>query len=324
MSETQKTSNSKTSLSEGLKKIPAVAFWIFLVAIVLLAGIISISSNAEKTDAARAKEITKQLRCLECEGLSIYDSDTKTSNSISKDVSRRLKSGDSEAEIFSYYESVYGEFIRLAPTSDKGNWLIYVVPSFFVIVFLGAIFLSIKNNVSGKTIIAFWVIAGVLFVAGLGIFISDSKAETKSASESNTKSTEELLQQAVDESPNNGNYRSLAIVQFASEDYVKALQNFDKAVELNEKDAESQGYASYIVFLSGEYELAKTRAQKAVESNSQDVTALFFRGLISLQTPESDAAKKSANEKIANTDFDQVLKLAPDSNFAEQIRTIRS
>lgn len=314
--------------SNGIKfstitKIKPALFWGLIFVVVLIAGVFSFSKSEQQTVQQKTKSITSQLRCLECEGLSVNDSETQTSKTISKDVAKRLEDGQSSDEIFSYYESVYGEFIRLAPTAQSGNWLIYVVPSFFVVVLGLAIFLSIRSSSSPKIQIAFWALAGIFFIGGVFVFVADSNESVKNVEQTKQKSSEELLQQSVRESPNNSNYRNLAIVQFAKDDFVNALQNFDRAVELDPKDATSKGYGSYIVFLSQQYELALERANDAVASNSQDPTALFFRGLIYFQSPEPDNFKNAENIRRANLDFDEVLRIAPKSDFARQIEEVR-
>lgn len=321
---TSEVSDVKADKQSLLTKIPTKVFWTLLVGVVLVAGVISYTGNSKPSDSERTKSITKKLRCLECEGLSIYDSDTKTSKTIAKDVERRVKAGESTSEINSYYVGIYGEFILLAPTAKSGNWLIYLVPLFFVAVLLMAIFLSVRKNVSWRLQAVLWIVAGVVFASGLVIFVNDSKSTEKKSAIVQEKSAQELLQQAVDESPNNGNYRSLAIVQFAKEDYVNALKNFDKAAKLNEQDAESRGYAAYIVSLTGQYDIALDRANEAVAAKSDDVTALFFRGLIYYQKPASATSTKQANLELANADFDQVLALAPQSEFASQINDLRT
>ncbi len=306
-----------------MTKTKPTIFWGLILVVIFAAGIYSLNGNGEQSIEQRKVSITSQLRCLECEGLSVRDSETETSKTISKDVEKRLRQGQSKDEIFNYYESVYGEFIRLAPTAKGGNWLIYVVPSFFVIVLGIAIFLSIRSSTAVRTQIIFWALVGVVFVVGIVVFVLDSNKSVKTIERANQRSSEELLQQSVLESPNNANFRNLAIVQFAKEDYVNALKNFDRAVELDSKDATSQGYAAYIVHLSGEYELALGRANAAVATDPENVTALFFRGLILFQSPELDSFKNAENIRRANLDFDEVLRLAPNGEFARQINQIR-
>ncbi len=324
MTETKKS----IGIKERFAQLPARPFWAALVVAMIIFAIVSFAQKSEPSNAQRTKSINQQLRCLECEGLSIYDSDTKTSKTIAKDVARRVKAGESDKTIFAYYENIYGEYIRLAPTSDSGNWLIYVVPAFFIAVFVVAIFLSVSKRASSRTRIFFWGAAGLIFIVGMVVFVNDTqatKAKTKEATEQK-KSTEELLQQAVNESPSNENLRSLAIVQFAkaNPDLVSALKNFDKAAALDENDAESRAYAAYIVFLAGQYEQGRTRANAAVAIDDQNATALFFRGMIYYLIPETDEAQKKANQDQANRDFDAVLAIAPDSEFASEITTMRS
>lgn len=315
--------SAKGTFSEKFARVPARIFWGALLVVVLALGVISYTKNGEQTSAQRAKSITQQLRCLECEGLSIYDSDTNTSKSIASDVARRVKKGETNKEIFEYYEGIYGEFIRLAPTAESGNWLIYVVPLFFVAVCVIAIILSIAKKTSARVRYGVWVIAGMLFIGGIVVFVRDARSADITTANKNV-TQEQLLQQSVDESPNAGNYRSLALVQLADEKYVDALQNFDRAAGLDASDGESRAYAAYIVFQAGEYDQALMRAQSAVQADGSEPAALFFRGLIYYQTPTSDEAAHAANLALANKDFDAVLSLAPESSFASQIKELRA
>lgn len=311
-----------------LNRVSTNFFWTVLAIFVISFTVISFVKAPEQSDSSRAKSITQQLRCLECEGLSVNESETPTSKSILRDVERRVKDGQSNEEIFSYYESIYGEFIRLSPSTEKGNWLIYLFPIFGAIVLTAAIFISIKSS-SKELKVGFWAATVLIAIIGVGIYISDVTrsddptvtAESEIATEVNSL---EKLQEAVDLNPSNENLRNLAIVQFAQEKYVDALQNFDTAAQLDSADAISRGYASYIVMLSGEYDLALMRSQEAVQANGEEPTALFFRGLIYFSIPEDNPAYVSNARELANADFDKVLQLAPEGNFADQIRELRS
>ncbi len=54
-------------------------------------------------------EITKNLRCLICQGQSVHDSDSEFAISIKKLVSEKLEDGNSEKEIYDYLKERYGD-----------------------------------------------------------------------------------------------------------------------------------------------------------------------------------------------------------------------
>lgn len=315
------------SASELLNKVPAKVFWISLLVIFISFAAISFVGTPERSNSSKAKAISRQLRCLECEGLSVYESETQTSKSIVADVKRRVESGQSESKILSHYEGIYGEYILLNPSTGNGNWLIYLFPLFGALVLIAAILISIKSN-SKQLKIGFWAGVALVVVVGFSFYISDinnSKKENKEqiTTQDNADSIEKL-KEAAELDPSNKNLRSLAIVQFAQEEYIDALKNFDVASKLDESDAVSRGYASYIIMLSGEYGLALDRAQAAVAANPQEPVALFFRGLIYYSIPAGNTAYVSNAKDLANADFDKVLELAPNSDFASQINDLRS
>ena len=73
-------------------------------------------------------EITKNLRCLICQGQSVYDSDTEFANSIKILVQNKIKDGKNEKEIYSYLKSRYGEWILYNPEFNKNTYLLWLLP----------------------------------------------------------------------------------------------------------------------------------------------------------------------------------------------------
>jgi cytochrome c-type biogenesis protein CcmH len=307
-----------------LAPMSAKLFWSILAFVVIVSGIYSVVRSPKQTDFQRTASITRQLRCLECEGLSVHDSDTQTSKSIAKDVARRVKKGESNSTIFAYYQNIYGEYIRLAPTNEKGNWLIYVLPAFGVLVLVAAIFLSITSRATKRMVAIFWMATGIIVLAGLIVFVKSAQSSKTPTATKSKKSTEQLLQQAVNESPTNGNLRALAIVQFAQDKNEDALRNFGKAAALDEHDGASRGYAAYIILTFGQSDVAREEADKAIAANSEDTTAIFFHGLVYYTIAQTDESVKTSYLQIANKDFDAVIEKSPDSDFAQQISDLRS
>ena len=73
-------------------------------------------------------EITKNLRCLICQGQSIYDSDSQFANSLKILVEKKLSEGLGEKEIYEYFENKYGEWILYNPKFNKNTYFLWLLP----------------------------------------------------------------------------------------------------------------------------------------------------------------------------------------------------
>jgi len=97
----------------------------------LIIILILLSFNSLKAQDQNDKlniEITKNLRCLICQGQSVYDSDTEFANSIKILVQNKLQDGKSEKEIYSYLKNRYGEWILYNPEFNKNTYLLWLLP----------------------------------------------------------------------------------------------------------------------------------------------------------------------------------------------------
>ena len=85
--------------------------------------LIMFNFNLAKAENENLKnEITKNLRCLICQGQSIYDSDSEFANSIKTLVSQKLDEGFTEKEIYSFLKDKNVEWILYNPKSDINNF----------------------------------------------------------------------------------------------------------------------------------------------------------------------------------------------------------
>ena len=86
-------------------------------------------------------EITKNLRCLICQGQSVYDSDSDFANSMKILVDKKLNEGLSEKEIYIYFKEKYGDWILYDPGLNKNTYLLWLLP---ILIFLlgGAIIIK--------------------------------------------------------------------------------------------------------------------------------------------------------------------------------------
>ena len=87
------------------------------------------SSNVIKSDEKdQRNKITKNLRCLVCQGQSVYDSDSEFANSLKILVDKKLAEGLSEDQIYGYFKSKYGEWILYDPELNKNTYFLWLLP----------------------------------------------------------------------------------------------------------------------------------------------------------------------------------------------------
>ena len=73
-------------------------------------------------------KITKNLRCLICQGQSVHDSDSEFANSLKILVKQKLEDGQNEKQIYDYLKDKYGEWILYDPEFNKNTYFLWLLP----------------------------------------------------------------------------------------------------------------------------------------------------------------------------------------------------
>ena len=73
-------------------------------------------------------KISKNLRCLICQGQSVYDSESDFALSMKLLIKKKIDEGKSEDQIYNYLKNQYGEWIVYDPEFDKKNFLLWTFP----------------------------------------------------------------------------------------------------------------------------------------------------------------------------------------------------
>lgn len=74
---------------------------------------------------ARARTISRGLRCLVCQNESIDESNASLAKDLRILLRERLVAGDSDAEAVAFIVDRYGEYVLLNPTLRGANWLLW-------------------------------------------------------------------------------------------------------------------------------------------------------------------------------------------------------
>ena len=73
-------------------------------------------------------KISKNLRCVVCQGQSIYDSQSDFALSVKILIKKKLEEGYSEKKIYDYLKAKYGEWIVYEPELKKNTYLLWILP----------------------------------------------------------------------------------------------------------------------------------------------------------------------------------------------------
>ena len=74
----------------------------------------------------RARELSKNLRCLVCQNESIDESNAPLAKDLRLLVRELITDGKSDSDIYAYLSDRYGEFVLFRPIASGANWLLYL------------------------------------------------------------------------------------------------------------------------------------------------------------------------------------------------------
>ncbi len=95
---------------------------------------------------ARARALSRELRCMVCQNQSIDDSDASLARDLRILVRERLKSGDSDAQVLEFLTSRYGEFVLLRPSLSVHNVLLWFAPAVLLIAGAAGLMLASRRR----------------------------------------------------------------------------------------------------------------------------------------------------------------------------------
>ena len=81
----------------------------------------------------KVDQITKNLRCLICQGQSVYDSQSDFAVSMKLVVKNKIDEGKEEEEIYDYLKNKYGEWIVYEPELNQNTFLLWSIPLIFFV-----------------------------------------------------------------------------------------------------------------------------------------------------------------------------------------------
>ena len=98
----------------------------------------------------RARNITKNIRCLVCQNQSIDDSSAPLAKDLRTVIRAKVQAKNTDEEIYKFLTDRYGDFILLKPPFKINTFLLWSLPFAFSII--GIFILFLHNKKSKKTL----------------------------------------------------------------------------------------------------------------------------------------------------------------------------
>jgi cytochrome c-type biogenesis protein CcmH len=94
----------------------------------------------------RARDLSKQLRCLVCQNQSIDDSDADLARDLRRVVREQLVAGRSDREIIDYLTARYGDFVLLKPPVEPATWGLWFGPALVLLIAAAGIVVYVRGR----------------------------------------------------------------------------------------------------------------------------------------------------------------------------------
>ena len=83
---------------------------------------------ADPAKEARARNLSRELRCMVCQNQSIDDSEAPLARDLRLLVRERIAAGDSDGQVIDFLVARYGEFVLLKPRLERQTLLLWLIP----------------------------------------------------------------------------------------------------------------------------------------------------------------------------------------------------
>ena len=103
--------------------------------------------KSDEANNVLKNKILKNIRCLICQGQSVYDSESEFASSIKLIVDKKINEGLKEKQIYQFLREKYGNWVIFDPQLNKNTYVLWLLP-LLLFLFGGAIIY--KKTISSK------------------------------------------------------------------------------------------------------------------------------------------------------------------------------
>jgi cytochrome c-type biogenesis protein CcmH len=95
---------------------------------------------------ARARALSKELRCMVCQNESIDDSEAPLAHDLRVLVRERIKGGDTDQQVLDFLVARYGEFVLLRPPLSWNTIALWGLPPSALFIGAVVIFVDLRRR----------------------------------------------------------------------------------------------------------------------------------------------------------------------------------
>ena len=102
--------------------------------------------KADEANNVLKNKILKNIRCLICQGQSVYDSESEFASSIKLIVDKKINDGLKEKEIYQFLIEKYGDWVIFDPQLNKNTYILWLLPLLLFLIGGAIIYKKIISN----------------------------------------------------------------------------------------------------------------------------------------------------------------------------------
>jgi cytochrome c-type biogenesis protein CcmH len=116
-----------------MKRSLAVACFLVALALSPARAVLPDEVMSDPAKEARARNLSRELRCMVCQNQSIDDSEAPLARDLRLLVRERIAAGDTDSQVTDFLVARYGEFVLLKPRFERQTLVLWLVPPFLLI-----------------------------------------------------------------------------------------------------------------------------------------------------------------------------------------------
>jgi len=116
-----------------MKRIAVAALLLSMLALSPAHAVLPDEVMSDPAKEARARDLSRELRCMVCQNQSIDDSEAPLARDLRLLVRERIAAGDSDAQVIDFLVARYGEFVLLKPRFERQTLPLWLVPPLLLI-----------------------------------------------------------------------------------------------------------------------------------------------------------------------------------------------
>src|SRR5579871_4732283 len=134
-----------------MKRSLVAASFLLLLALSPARAVLPDEVMSDPAKEARARSLSRELRCMVCQNQSIDDSEAPLARDLRLLVRERIAAGDNDSQVMDFLVARYGEFVLLKPRFERQTLALWLVPPFVLIAGAIALWWHVRRRSPGES-----------------------------------------------------------------------------------------------------------------------------------------------------------------------------